>query len=130
MKAKVIITAAALAAAFIVSAHYFGGEHQLELFALFLALTACVYGGAALTPAGARFGKVEFPFVALVFVTAVLGLLISPVWIAVGYFAHGGWDLLHHQHRIATPVVAWFPPLCAVFDAVVGGFVLFTWIQL
>lgn len=127
MKANIIITAIALAVAFIVSAHYFAGEHQLELFALFLALTACVYGGAALTPAGAAFGKVEFPFVAIVFTAAVLGLLVSPVWIAAGYFLHGGWDLLHHQQRIATPVVRWFPPLCAVFDAVVGGFVLALW---
>lgn len=127
MKPKIIITAIALAAAFILSAHYFAGHYQLELFALFLALTACVYGGAALTPAGAAFGKIEFPFVVMVFIAAILGLVLSPIWIAIGYFMHGGWDLLHHRQKITTPVVRWFPPLCAIFDVVIGGFVLVLW---
>ncbi len=127
MKPNIIITAIGLAAAFILSAHFFAGQYQLELFALFLALTACIYGGAALTPAGAAYGKIELPFVTVVFITAVLGLLISPVWIAIGYFMHGGWDLLHHHQKITTPILRWFPPLCALFDAVIGGFVLALW---
>ena len=127
MKTKFIITGIALAATFIASTHFAFTEYQLEIFSLFLALTACVYGGAALTPAGAGFGSIELPFVVVVFLCSTLGLVYSPVWIAVGYFLHGVWDILHHLHKVQTPLVRWFPPLCAAFDIVVGGFVLIWW---
>jgi hypothetical protein len=130
MDAKIVIVAIALAAAFIAGTHGLAGEARLEVFALFLALTSCVYGGAALTPAGARFAGVELPFVAVVFTSAVAGLVVSPLWIAVGYLLHGAWDVLHHAKTIETPVLGVFPPLCAIFDAVVGSFVLVWWLWL
>ncbi|MDH5633919.1 MAG: DUF6010 family protein [Gammaproteobacteria bacterium] len=128
MTTTMMITGAALAATFIAGTHFALTGHELEVFALFLALTSCVYGGAALTPAGARFVRIELPFVITVFISAILGLVFSPVWIAVGYFLHGGWDVLHHVNKVETPIVRWFPPLCAVFDAVVGGVVLAWWL--
>ena len=80
-----------------------------------------------MTPAGARFGKIELPFVVIVFFASVLGLIVSPLWLAAGYFLHGAWDVLHHVKRVTTPIVPWFPPLCAVFDLVVGAFIVSTW---
>ncbi len=127
MSAKLIITSVALAASFVGGAHLFLGAYQLTLFCLFLALTSAVYGGAALTPAGARHARVELPFVMVVFACSVAGLVVSPVWVAAGYFLHGGWDFLHHKHHVKTPVAKWFPPLCAVFDGVVGMSVLVWW---
>lgn len=128
MQTKIVIFAVALAASFIAGTHFLAGENQLEVFALFLALTACVYGGAALTPAGTRFGVVELPFVIVIFSASVAGLILSPFWIVIGYLAHGGWDLLHHYRRIKTPVIRSFPPICAIFDVAVGMFVLFWWL--
>ena len=130
MRARPVMLGVALAAVFIVTTHALAGDHRLEVFALFLALTACVYGGAALTPAGTAFGAIELPFVVLVFACAVAGVVSSPAWIAAGYLAHGGWDLLHHLDRIRTPVIRAFPSVCAVFDILVGGFVLLWWLRL
>lgn len=53
--------------------------------------------------------------------------MVSPLWVAVGYLAHGAWDLLHHLRMIRTPVVGWFPLVRGVFDAVVGLSVLWWW---
>jgi hypothetical protein len=124
------MVAIALAGSFILGTHYFAADSELEVFALFLALTSCVYGGAALTPVGAKYGAVELPFVLLVFASSVAGQLVSAVWLAVGYFAHGGWDLLHHYGKIQTPVIKAFPPICAIFDAAVGLVALWWWTQL
>lgn len=129
MQAKLVIFGVALATTFLVSTHFLAGTNQLEVFALFLALTASVYGGSALTPAGTAYSAIELPFVFLVFVSAVAGLLLSPIWISIGYFGHGGWDLLHHYRKIKTPIIPAFPPICAVFDTAVGGFVLLWWLQ-
>jgi hypothetical protein len=127
MRARLVTFALVLAGAFILGTHYLAEGRQVEVFALFLALTACVYGGAALTPAGARYGAVELPAVVLVFASSVAGLVASPAWIAVGYLGHGAWDLLHHYKKVRTPVIEPFPPICAVFDAAVGLFVLWLW---
>lgn len=88
------------------------GEHANEVFPLFFAVTACVYGVGALTPAGQKYGAIELPFVLLVFLTSVLVVLTSTVWIAAVYVIHGGWDVLHHKYIIGTAqIVAWFPDM-------------------
>lgn len=130
MQAKLVILAVALAATFIVGTHFLAGKNQLEVFTLFLALTACVYGGAALTPTGTAYGAVELPFVVLVFASAVAGLVLSPIWVSIGYFGHGGWDLLHHYRKIKTPVIDGFPLVCGIFDFAVGIFVLLWWLEI
>ena len=86
VKPNIIITGVALSASFVSGAHFLFSIYQLELFALFLALTACVYGGAALTPVGGKFGRIELPFVMVVFTSSIFGLVVSPFWLAVGYF--------------------------------------------
>lgn len=63
MLVKIIVTGIGLAISFIVATHILAGQYMLEVFALFLALTSCVYGGAILTPAGAKYSYVELPFV-------------------------------------------------------------------
>jgi hypothetical protein len=118
-----------LAGGFILGTHTVAGGHQQEVFALFLALTACVYGGAALAPAGTSHGRVELPVVVAVFAASVAGLLVSPLWVAAGYLAHGAWDALHHYQQVRTPVARWFPPVCGIFDLTVGLFVLWWWMQ-
>lgn len=128
--AGLVVGAPALAGVFVLGVHALAGDRQLEVFALFLALTACVYGGAALSPAGTWYGPVELPVVVAVFGASVAGLLASPLWVAVGYFAHGGWDLLHHLRVVRTPVVRAFPSICGIFDAAVGASVLWWWVGL
>lgn len=129
MKPKLVLLAIAGAGTFIIGTHYFSGEYLPEVFALFLALTACVYGGASLVPAAAKYGQIELPFVIIVFLSSILGIVYSVTWIALGYFLHGLWDLLHHFKKIKTPILRWFPPICAIFDFVVGAFILLWWLN-
>lgn len=116
-----------MATSFVIATHFFAGTYQLQIFALFLALTSCVYGGAILTPAGAKYSYVERPFVIIVFIASILGLLFSPVWLAAGYLLHGVWDTMHHFKKVETPVVLWFPPMCAAFDVLMAIFVMWLW---
>lgn len=127
MPISTIITGVGLALSFVGTTHFFAGDYQLEIFALFLALTSCVYGGAILTPAGSRFARVEFPFVLMVFVASILGLMFSPLWLAAGYAVHGVWDAMHHFKKVETPIVKWFPPLCAAFDVLVSLYLVWVW---
>lgn len=53
----------------------------------------------------------------------------SPLLLAAGYAAHGGWDLLHHPRSPLTPVRSWYPPFCVVYDVVVAAFILL-WLPL
>ena len=128
MSLKLTLIAAVASAAFIGFAHFFIPSDTSAVFSCFLALTACVYGGAALTPAGANYGRVELPIVGVVFFTAVLGIIIGPVWLVVGYLIHGTWDILHHNKYVGTPIVSWFPPFCAVFDFIVAVAIYFWWV--
>lgn len=128
MSFKLTLIAAASSAAFIGFSHLLFPSDTPVVFSCFLALTSCVYGGAALTPSGAAYGRVELPVVGIVFFAAVLGIVIGPEWLVIGYAIHGAWDLLHHNKCVGTPIVSWFPPLCAVFDFIVAGAIYFWWL--
>lgn len=115
----------ALAAGMILFVHWPAERYSIELLACFLALTACVYPGALLaqsapTPVAAA----ELAIGAGVFVCAVLALTVSPLWLVVGYVAHGGWDWLHHSGHVKTQVAQWFPPACALYDFAIAFFVV------
>ena len=124
MPIKIIVSGFGLAISFVVATHFFAGAHQFKIFALFLALTSCVYGGAILTPAGAKYSFIELPVVIVVFVTSIFGLIFSPLWLAGGYVLHGFWDAMHHFKKVQTPIVKWFPPLSAAFDILVAIFIV------
>ncbi|MDX6612814.1 MAG: hypothetical protein QOD75_2000 [Blastocatellia bacterium] len=95
----------------------------LQLYALLLAYTACLYAGAALSDGRASWLGVEVGVSAVIFGCAFLGLWQSSRWLALGYVLHGLWDLCHHPRRIRTRVVDWFPPICATFDFAVAIFI-------
>jgi len=96
----------------------------LYLLALFLSATGAVYPGAALADPGRKAAPMEVAVFILMFAASAAGSLASPVWLAVGYAAHGIWDVFHEPHRIGAKVVKWFPPLCLSFDLVVAAFIL------
>ena len=95
-----------------------------QLFALFLAYTACVYLGAALSDSRNTWILIEFAVSFIFLNCALLGVVYSPIWLGVGFILHGIWDMLHHPKVIKTKVVRWFPPLCAVFDWIVAVCIL------
>ncbi len=54
---------------------------------------------------------------------AVAGLL-GPAWIIpAGFLLHGVWDWIHHALERRT-VGRWWPPFCALYDAIVGIYLL------
>jgi len=95
-----------------------------ELLAAILVAAAAVYPGAALA-LGKR-GTIALESVLFLAFTAValLGLWYSFALLAVGYFAHAAWDLLHHPHRAGARAGTFFPPFCLVYDVLVGFLVL------
>jgi hypothetical protein len=44
----------------------------------------------------------------------------SQLVLGLGFLAHAAWDWLHHDHHGPTQVRTWYPPFCAVADAVIG----------
>lgn len=56
---------------------------------------------------------------------AVLGLWVSPIFLLIGYFAHGIWDIIHHSHGIKTKVTHWYIPFCLIYDWLVGAYIIY-----
>lgn len=99
------------------------------LLAIVLGALAGVYVGAALATGRTVHRAVE-GVAASVFVTlAALGVWRNPLFLVVGYLAHGLWDLAHHRSDLTTKVVAWWPPLCLVYDWVIAGAICLRWLH-
>ena len=99
------------------------------LLAIVLGALAGVYMGAALatgrTAQRVMEGVATGAFVAL----ATLGIWRSPLFLIIGYLAHGLWDLAHHQKRIPMRIPAWWPPFCLVYDWVLAGAICLWWLR-
>jgi hypothetical protein len=89
---------------------------EVEIHAVILALLGGLYIGFGVSDG--RWGLVAlestvgFAFLILAFAAATGSALL----VAIGYFAHGVWDVLHHPRAVPTRVAPWYPPLCAVYD--------------
>ncbi|MEL7279337.1 MAG: hypothetical protein AAGK79_03215 [Pseudomonadota bacterium] len=92
-----------------------------------LALIAGVYIGFAANDGRLAVIALE-TVVALVFASgAMVALVLSPWWIAIGYIAHGFWDWLHHSPAFGHAVPRWYIPLCAFYDVLAGVGLLVLW---
>ena len=99
-------------------------ERALDLLALGLFGMATIYVGTGLAD-GRLAGAIIEIVVAVVFLAvAVLGRWYSPALLGAGWIAHGLWDAAHHPRGFPSPIPRWYPPLCLVYDAVVGIFIL------
>jgi hypothetical protein len=63
----------------------------------------------------------ELSGVVLFGVLAAIGMRGSLYFLALGWVAHLGWDLLLHPMHTATYAPWWYPIACIGFDLVVGG---------
>jgi hypothetical protein len=95
------------------------------LLAILLGMIASVYLGYALADGRLRAFQVEYVgmvvFAALATIALARG---SAVLLALGYFGHGLWDLIHHRRGVDTRMPWWYVPLCLSYDAVVAIYVL------
>jgi hypothetical protein len=59
---------------------------------------------------------------------AGLGMVLHPVWLAVAYVAHGGWDLAYLLGWVPSYKPDWTVQFCVPYDWVVAGY-LFTQVR-
>ena len=98
-------------------------QRGLDFLALQLAAIAAVYAGSSLTDGRVAVVALEVIGVIAFIAVALFGRWGSPALLAVGYFAHGAWDAVHHLGAIPTFLPDWYAPLCLAYDWVVGVFI-------
>lgn len=101
-------------------------ELSYQLAAITLVLIAGIYIGYAFKDGRPSKVMLEF-FVAIAFAAAAwVGLNGYPYVIAGALFAHGLWDLLHHN-LIKTEVPRWFIPFCVICDWFMAAGLMLIW---
>ena len=114
------------AAILVLYARWRGPRGERVVFAIGLIITALLYVGFALA-GGASIGwlALEILGVLLYSLFVWLGLRASPVWLAVGWAAHVGWDAgLHLGTRAPSFVPAFIPVFCIGFDLFVASYIV------
>jgi len=99
-----------------------------DFFALLLIFIAGVYLGFALIDSRPKYLAIEIGAILVFAVFTLLGLWVTPIFLAIGYFAHGVWDFLHHS-KVQTRIVDWWPPFCVVTDWIIAGYILIWFIK-
>ncbi len=122
MSALQVLLGAIAAAPLLLWARGRRGEDRIFAQGLFVA--ALVYVGFALA-GGAGLGALvtELIGVALFGAVAWLGLRRSALWLAAGWAAHVGWDLLLHPLAGPAYAPAWYVRACLGFDLVVAAWI-------
>jgi hypothetical protein len=118
-----ILAGAVLGALFAAAARRLGGDGELRILALGLAVAALIYVGLALPSPAGRWLVVETAGVVIFGGIAWLGLR-RPGWLALGWTAHVVWDVALHLERTQPVVGAWYPLACIGFDLIVAGYLL------
>ena len=95
------------------------------LLAILLGMIASVYLGYALNDGRLRAFQVEYiGMVAFAALATIALARHSAVLLALGYLAHGLWDLIHHRRNVDTRMPWWYVPLCLGYDTVVAIYVV------
>jgi len=102
----------------------------LDLTSMLLIFIAAPYIGFALMDGRQREIWIEIIAIIVFATLAILGLWMQPIWLVIGLFLHGIWDVIHHPHGIQTQLTSWYPPFCMVYDWLVAGYVLARFIVL
>jgi hypothetical protein len=118
-----VVVGVVLAVALILVARTLGRKRELGVYAagLFVAAVAYLFFGLR---GGAPPGRIGWEIVGAVAYggLALLGALRGPLWLALGWTDHAGWDLFLHGGGEAGFGPAWYPPLCVGFDLFLGGY--------
>lgn len=122
MSALAVLLGALVAAPFVVFARTQPAEDRV--YAIGLAVAALAYVGFALA-GGAAAGAllIELLGVAAFGAVAWLGVRRGPLWLAAGWAAHVGWDLLLHPLSGPAYAPAWYVRACIGFDLAVAAWI-------
>jgi hypothetical protein len=97
--------------------------------AIVLSAVGAVYIGFGLAQSKVGMTVVE-TLSGLVFgVVAIIGVMRFPLILGIGFLFHAVWDCLHHWKVVKTKVTPWYPPFCAVYDCLVGIFLLVIYLK-
>jgi len=124
MSALQILLGAVLAAPLILYARTRRGEQKI--YAQGLLVAALIYVVFVLAAGGGVAALVtELAGVLLFGAVAWLGLRRSALWLAAGWAAHIGWDLLLHPLTGTGYAPAWYVRACIGFDLAVAAWIAF-----
>lgn len=122
-----ILLGIALAIIFVLLARMRGevsSRVEQRMLAVGLAVAALIYVVFALVgQPEMRWHLVEAVGLVLFAFLAWWGVRREPIWLAVGWALHVGWDLGLHG-AAETFVPEWYPALCVGFDVFVAGYIL------
>jgi hypothetical protein len=122
MAAVEVLRGAVVALPLVLFARARSGEDRI--YAQGLLVAALIYVGFVLAAtAGLGALVIEFVGVAVFGAVAWLGLRRSVLWLAAGWAAHVGWDLLLHPLTASGYAPAWYVRACIGFDLVVAAWI-------
>jgi hypothetical protein len=93
-----------------------------EFYNLFMAATAAVYIGSALTAGSVNTLVLETVLSAALFALALAGQWSSLKFTALAFLAHGAWDLLHVTMGMGANAGTDFPVVCVAYDWLIAGY--------
>lgn len=119
-----ILLGAVLALGFILLVRQVARDRELLVYAIGLVVAALVYVLFAAVGGDGRDLLIELGGVAVFGFFAAAGYWHSPMWVAVGWAGHVGWDVLLHPAGAGTYAPGWYVLLCIGFDLLVAGYIV------
>jgi hypothetical protein len=100
-------------------------DGAFDLLTLILAFTGGIYYGVALREGSRRRLIGETLAGGALTILAALALWWTPILLAVGFAAHGLWNLAHHTGAVKHGIRRWFPPMHAAWEWAIAAMVVF-----
>ena len=99
-------------------------RNRRRVFGAGLIIAAFIYVVFALVGGTVEGVLIELGGVVLFGIFAFLGVRGSVYFLALGWVAHVGWDLLLHPIQSSSYAPWWYPVVCIGFDLIVAGAIL------
>ncbi|MFX0091482.1 MAG: DUF6010 family protein [Candidatus Hodarchaeota archaeon] len=101
---------------------------MLDFYALLLTFIAGVYLGFLLLDGQLKKQNLflEIGAMGITVIFSLLGLWYSELFLIVGYFFHGIWDIIHHPRGVQTKIPEKYSLFCLIFDWIVAIFLIIT----
>ena len=100
-------------------------DEAIVALAVIVGALGGVYFGIALSPTGVKNTVMNIGVSLFMWALALLGAWVSPMFFALAFFAHAGWDIIiGHPRALNEPVAPWYVPICVGADIILGVFIV------